>query len=227
MMPSTGTTAVCRTATVRTTMLSPTISARGCRSGFSTGVAGRVDSVSTTPGSPIVSSPSVLSIMSLGQEAPPIDGGLLSSSTRLGPGCSPPGPRWPHRAIARPAWRPRWDRLATSQVRLGASIAVLYRERTVPGNRIVCGSTRTGPTRNDGARRVSASVVQSRSRAIDLQGTSPLETCSECPGSISRVSRTVWPGRTVAVGSGTTYGELIGLVCPLESKALTSSTGPR
>ena len=33
MMPSTGTTAVCRMATVRTTMLSPTISPRGLRSG--------------------------------------------------------------------------------------------------------------------------------------------------------------------------------------------------
>ncbi len=47
MMPSTGTTAVCRTATVRTTMLSPGTSSRwGC--GMSPDVVDRVGSVSTT-----------------------------------------------------------------------------------------------------------------------------------------------------------------------------------
>ena len=64
------------------------------------------------------------------------------------------------------------------------------------GMRIPVGSTSTGPTRNDGDSLVSVSWNQSRARASDLRGSTPLVACTFPPGAINNVRRTVCSGRT-------------------------------
>ena len=72
--------------------------------------------------------------------------------------------------------------------------------------RMPVGSTSTGPTRNDGDRRSSASWNQSRASASALRGAMPLVTWTLPPGFISNVSRTVWPGRIVTSVRPAVYG---------------------